>query len=195
MSTADIISSLGGGPTLSRSTYRRWSNMFETVLTGLGGERYIQKKLSDLNASTSSSKDTEVQQNYIRDAKIRAAILQLVPEDAYYLIESATTAIAMWEILRDHYQPNNESKVDSLLRDFWGFSIDEDTDVDLVAYKLTELQSRIASLDPDQRPSQTAKKNRLLTHSDECCNGKYSGTVIVLRLDSLLSFEAAVNAL
>ncbi|KAI0993753.1 hypothetical protein K3495_g14431 [Podosphaera aphanis] len=46
-----------------------------------------------------------------------------------------------------------------------------------------------------QRPSQTAKKNRLLTHFDECCDRKYSGTVTVLRLDSFLSFEAAVNAL
>ncbi|KAI1000516.1 hypothetical protein K3495_g7680 [Podosphaera aphanis] len=191
MSTADIILSLKGGPTLCRSTYRRWSKMFETVLTGLGGERYIHKKLSELNASTTIPKDNqdaEIQQNYIRDAKVRAAILHLVPEDAYYLIESATTARDMWEILREHYQPNNESKVDSLLRDFWGFSIDEDTDVDLVAYKLTELQSQIASLDLDQRPSQTAKKNRLLTHFDECCDGKYNGTVTVLRLDNLLSF-------
>ncbi|VDB93191.1 Bgt-20801 [Blumeria graminis f. sp. tritici] len=73
--------------------------------------------------------------------------------------------------------------------------MDEGTEVDLFAFKLTELQSRIASIDPSQRLSNIAKKNRLLNYFDSCCDGRYSGSVTVLKLDKSLTFSDAVNSL
>lgn len=187
MSTSDILLSLKSAPKLCRASYKKWSNMVQLSLIGMGLERIILEDLKEL-----SEKD---QTTIRQDAKVRAALTMLVPDDVYYLIESKMTARHMWTSLQDFYRSENHGDIDALLQDFWSFTMDEDTDIDIFAHGLTEIQSKIALADPSQRPSSMMKKNRLLNHFDQIKDGRYSGCVSVLRLNTLLSFEDCVNAL
>ncbi|VCU41255.1 Bgt-50437, partial [Blumeria graminis f. sp. tritici] len=52
---------------------------------------------------------------------VRAALLQVVPEEVYYILESLPTARLMWILLKTYYQPKSEAVVDSPLEEFWSF--------------------------------------------------------------------------
>ncbi|KAF5177713.1 hypothetical protein FRX31_032700 [Thalictrum thalictroides] len=203
MSTSEIISSMKNAPKLSRPTFKRWSKLFELCLTGLGSEKFILEDVSELSknslksqGSTEDSKSLESRKLSNKcDSMVKAAILQLVPEEIFYLIEDKLTAKNMWDTLLHHYQPCCAADINSLLQDFWTFTMDEETDIDEIVFELNRRQSAIASLDPSQRPSDSAKKNRLLGHFDNYSSGYYSGAVTVLRLDETVQFDAAVTSL
>ncbi|KHJ32642.1 hypothetical protein EV44_g3665 [Erysiphe necator] len=103
------------------------------------------------------------------------------------------------ELIRDYTHlftdDKNNGNTDALLQDFWNFTMDEETDVDIFAHGLTKIQSNIALVDPGQRPSGTIRKNRLLNHFNQIKDGRYSGCVSSLRLNAQLSFEDCVNSL
>lgn len=105
------------------------------------------------------------------DNNVRAALLQVVPEEVYYILESLPTARLIWELLKTYYEPKSEAVVDTLLEEFWSFSMSEGTEVDEYANELTQKQSQVASLDPSKRPSDMTKKYRLLRHFESECNG------------------------
>ncbi|KAI0994247.1 hypothetical protein K3495_g13935 [Podosphaera aphanis] len=126
---------------------------------------------------------------------VKAALLQLVPNKNFYFIEPKSTAREMWVTLKNHYEPQCDADIDTLLHEFWSFSRNEGTEVDEYYYELTKLQTKTVSLDPTQRPSDLAKKNRLLSHFDSYRDGHYIGAIAVLRLDQSISFEKAVETI
>ncbi|KAI0998364.1 hypothetical protein K3495_g9830 [Podosphaera aphanis] len=178
MSTSQILKSLGRAPKLDHSTYSSWSSLFERCLISLERENFILKGVPGPSKSSNSTADSKSTDNsdlsdLVKDNHIMTAILQLVPEKIYYLLEAKTTSKEMWDTLRTYYHPRNEATLNSLLEEFWTLSMDEGTDVDKLANKLTERQSRIAALDNSQRTSDSIKKNRLLGHFDKHYNGYY----------------------
>ncbi|KAI0992025.1 hypothetical protein K3495_g16161, partial [Podosphaera aphanis] len=200
MSTSQILKSLGRAPKLDHSTYGRWSSLFERCLISLEREQFILEGVPDSSNHSNTAEDSKSsvkpgRPDLVKDNNIMTAILQLVPEEIYYLLEAKTTSKQMWDTLRTYYRPHNEATINSLLEEFWTFSMDEGTDVDKLANELTERQSRIAALDKSQRPSDSIKKNRLLGHFDKHYNGYYSGAVTFLRNDTNISFDATVNHL
>ncbi|KAI1000432.1 hypothetical protein K3495_g7763 [Podosphaera aphanis] len=122
-------------------------------LFGLSLDQYILESVPELSDDC-EPKPAKTFQKVVRinDNNVRAALLQLVPEEAYY-------------------QPQSDGVVDTLLKEFWSFSLSEKADVDEFANELTQIQSQIASLDPTKRPSDTAKKNRLLRYFESNSNG------------------------
>ncbi|KAI0998594.1 hypothetical protein K3495_g9602 [Podosphaera aphanis] len=151
------------------------------ALTGLRGVSYILDERPNSSVSfVSTSTDTKIATKFTTrgDAMVKAALLQLVPNETFFLIESKSTAREIWVTLKNHYEPQNEG-----------------TEVDEYSYELTKLQTKIASLDATQRPSDLAKKNRLLSHFDSYRDGHHSGAVTVLRLDRSISFEKAVETI
>ncbi|KAI0991024.1 hypothetical protein K3495_g17163, partial [Podosphaera aphanis] len=158
MSTSQILKSLGRAPKLDHSTYSRWSSLFERCLISLERENFILNGVPGPSKSSNSTADSKSTDNsnrsdLVKDNHIMTAILQLVPEEIYYLLEAKTTSKEMWDTLRTYYRPRNEATLNSLLEEFWTLSMDEGTDVDKLANELTERQSRIAALDNSQRPS------------------------------------------
>ncbi|KAI0991499.1 hypothetical protein K3495_g16688, partial [Podosphaera aphanis] len=146
------------------------------------------KSESESSVSTDSS-FTE------KDGNIKAALLQLVPEEAYYLIDDKPTSKEMWDSLNEYFKPQQNISIDKLLEEFWSFSMEEGTDIDKFAQELIKLQSRISSVDKSHRPSDAIMKSRLLNHFDNYRDGYYSGAVTVLRNDVLTSFSQTIDSL
>ncbi|RKF55766.1 hypothetical protein OnM2_087057 [Erysiphe neolycopersici] len=104
MSTYKIIRSLKHTPKLSRNTFARWSAVFMEVLVNHKRDQYILQGISSTKEINSDSKDSKEPigipidpSDIEKDGNIKAALLQLVPEDAYYLIEDKPTSKDMWD--------------------------------------------------------------------------------------------------
>ncbi|KAI0997008.1 Retrovirus-related Pol polyprotein from transposon TNT 1-94 [Podosphaera aphanis] len=196
MSTADILKGVKNAPVLSKSTYARWSKLFRMSLFGLSLDQFILESVPELSDDC-EPKPAKAFQKAVRidDNNVRAALLQLVPEEVYFIIESKNTARQMWLTLKAYYQPQSDGVVDTLLEEFWSFSMSEEADVDEYANELTQRQSQIASLDPSKRPSDTTKKSRLLRYFESTSNGYYGGVVACLKLNSSTTFSQSVNIL
>ena len=86
MSTYEIIRSLKHTPNLSRNTFSRWSAVFMQVLVNHKRDQYILQGISSSKEIKSDSKDSKEpidSSDIEKDGNIKAALLQLVPEDAY----------------------------------------------------------------------------------------------------------------
>lgn len=196
MSTSKILKGVKSAPELNKNTYTKWSKLFEMCLFGLNVQKYIEGVIPELNMKlTPMQNEADHTAALITDNNIKAAILQLVPDEVYHIIESYPTSRDMWIGIKTYFQPQSSAAVDALLEDFWGFSMSEGTDVDEYANGLTRLQSQIASLDASKRPSSLTKKNRLLKHFETEANGFYGGTVSFLKLNHTVNFAETVNVM
>ena len=196
MSTADILKGVKSAPVLSKSSYARWSKLFRMCLFGLSLDQYILENVPELSDDCEPKPAKAFQKVVkINDNNVKAALLQLVPEEVYFIIEGKYTARQMWVTLKSYYQPQGDGVVDTLLEEFWSFSMTEEADVDEYANELTQRQSQIASLDPAKRPSDTTKKSRLLRHFESTSNGYYGGVVAYLKLNPTITFSQSVNTL
>ncbi|KAI1005435.1 hypothetical protein K3495_g2784 [Podosphaera aphanis] len=194
MSTSDILKSLRHAPRLSKSTFVRWSYPVEQVLTNLYIDKYISQ---DFPGIKTENTDSKTQDNPFKDqdGNIKVALVQLVPEETFYLIHGKSTSKEMWDALLEYYRPMCRDTVASLLQDFWGFTMNDGVDVDKFAEELIQRQTKIASIDSTQRPSDSIMKSRLLNHFDRTNDGYFCGTITVLRNDPSISFSGAVNSL
>ncbi|KAI0992523.1 hypothetical protein K3495_g15662, partial [Podosphaera aphanis] len=203
MSTYEILRSLKHAPRLDRSSFVRWSTIFLQVLKNLHREKYILGNLPELSfysqsesaSSKVKSSDDQTASARDEDGNIKAAFFQLVPEEAYYLIEDKNTSKEMWDSLQEYFRPQCHASVDSLLEDFWSFSMEEGTDIDKFSQELIKRQSKIAAVDRSLRPTDMIMKSRLLNHFDNYRDGYYSGAVTVLRNDLSASFSYTVDSL
>lgn len=203
MSTYEILRSLKFSPKLDRSSFVRWSAIFLQVLKNLHREKYILEKLPELSSyNQNKSESTKVKSSddqntsaLDEDGNIKAAFFQLVPEEAYYLIEDKNTSKEMWDSLQEYFRPHCQASVDTLLEEFWSFSMEEGTDIDKFTQELIKRQSKIAAVDRSQRPNDLIMKSRLLNHFDNYRDGYYSGAVTVLRNNLSASFSYTVNSL
>ena len=155
-------------------------------------QEYILRKVPNLTP-VDEKMTFEMSPTQLVDNNIKSAILQLVPEEVYYIIEALPMAFQMWNSIAAYYQPNSEVYVDGLIKEFWSLNFESGADVDECAIELTKLQSKIASLDPSKRPSDLSKRNRLLDHFETECNGFHNGAVSFMKLNSHVSFLEAVN--
>ncbi|RKF65295.1 hypothetical protein OnM2_010024 [Erysiphe neolycopersici] len=111
MSTYEIIRSLKHTPKLSRNTFARWSAVFVQVLINHKRDQYIIEGISSTKELKFDSKDSKESisvpidpSDIEKDGNIKAALLQLVPEDAYYLIEDKPTSKDMWDSLNQYFK-------------------------------------------------------------------------------------------
>ncbi|CAD6505929.1 BgTH12-06861 [Blumeria graminis f. sp. triticale] len=125
---------------------------------------------------------------------MKAALLQLIPEDVFYIVEDKSTAKEMWDFINDYFRPYEQSTINALLEDFWKFLMDEGTDVDIFVEELRKHQIKIASAESSMRTSDSLMKNRLLDHFDEYQSGHYSMAVTMLRHGTSITFAAAFNS-
>lgn len=194
ISTAQILKGLKNAPKLNKNTFTKWSKLFEMCLFGLNAKRFITESVPELNL-----KSNPAEANYtaalLTDSHIKSALLQLVPDEVYYIIEGYSYSREMWVGINNYFQPQSAAAVDALLEEFWGFSMSEGTDVEELANNLTQIQSQIASLDASKRPSSLTKKNRLLKHFETEANGFYGGTVSYLKLNHTINFAETVNVM
>ncbi|KAI1001558.1 hypothetical protein K3495_g6644 [Podosphaera aphanis] len=198
MSTHEILKSLRRAPELNKTNYMRWSKLFIQVLTNLQVEGYVTGGLvSEPSAPTTDDKKQAkiINSSNSQDGNIKAALFQLVPETLFYLIEDRETSKEMWDAIQEYFLPYCYSSINSMLEDFWRFSMDEGTDVDVFAEELIKRQTKITSVDKSQRPSDLIMKNRILDHFDGYRDGHYSGTATMLRNDPNVTFFDAVNSL
>ncbi|KAI1004980.1 hypothetical protein K3495_g3240 [Podosphaera aphanis] len=188
----EILKALRFAPKLNKSTFIRWSFLVEQVLKNLHVDKYILKNDGVPPLSTKDEKEIFY---HDQDGNIKVAIAQLVPEELFYLIHGKPTSKDMWDALVQHYRPMTQDSIASLLQDFWGFTVDSIPDVDKFAEELIVRQTKISSIDFNQRLGDQLMKSRLLGHLDRCCDGYFSGTVTVLRNDNSISFSGAVSLL
>lgn len=84
MSTAQILKGIKSAPELNKNTYTKWSKLFEMCLFGLNLRKYITGIVPELNIN---SDPKPAEKNHfaalIDDNNIKAALLQLVPDDVY----------------------------------------------------------------------------------------------------------------
>ncbi|RKF58857.1 hypothetical protein OnM2_064043 [Erysiphe neolycopersici] len=130
-----------------------------------------------------------------KDGNLKAALLLLIPEDIFYIVEDKNMSREMWESIQEYFRPYGQFTINSLRENFWKFSMEKGTDVDIFAEELIKKQVKIASEDISMRPSDSIMKNRLLDHFDSYPSGHYSGAVTVLRNDASVSFNVVVNSL
>lgn len=72
------------------------------VLVNHKRDQYILQGISSTTEIKSDLKDSKEPldpSDIEKDGNIKAALLQLVPEDAYYLIEDKPTSKDMWDLL------------------------------------------------------------------------------------------------
>ncbi|RKF63443.1 hypothetical protein OnM2_025096 [Erysiphe neolycopersici] len=161
-----------------------------SILKGVKNAPVLKKSLHPESESSKSF----IKAARINNNNIKAALLQRISDEVYFILENLPTARQIWIMLKTYYQPHSEAVVDSLLEEFWNFSMSEGIYVDKYANELTQKQFQIASLDPSKRPTDTTKKNRLLRHGTDF-NGYYGGAVAYLRLNTAIFLHETVNTL
>lgn len=157
-------------------------------------QEYILRRVPELTPVDEKSVFQLSPQQLI-DNNIKSALLQLVPEDVYFIIEGISTAFKMWNAIAAYYQSNSEASVDALVKEFWSLDLEPGADIDECATELTKVQSKIASLDPERRPSDLSKRNCLLDHFETEAGGFHNGTVSFIKLNTHVTFLKTVNLL
>ena len=106
MSTADNLKGIKNAPILGKSTYNRWSRLFSICLYWLNLEKFISDELPEL-CDENEPKSSKTLQKSAKTSgnNVRAALLQVVPEELYNILESLPTALLMWILLKTDYQP------------------------------------------------------------------------------------------
>lgn len=97
MSTHQILKGARNIPDLNRNSYLKWCKIFHMSLITLGIEDYILTEIVELEGSQKSSNTTEQK---VTDNNVKSAIIQLVPDDIYHVVESLPTAFEMWNAIR-----------------------------------------------------------------------------------------------
>lgn len=116
------------------------------------------------------------------DLSIRVALISIIPQENYHLIEHKMNAKSMWDAIQDYSKPKTEDGVlTHLLKTFYRFKMLDDTSVDKFAEGLAELQRRISVVDSSLTPPDHKMHDYLLDHFDSACNGYFYGSMIFLR--------------
>lgn len=194
MSTAQILKLMKGAPKLEKLTYNRWSTHFLDVLSLFEVDNYLLVEKPELI----SRKLESIHESHLsvckQDRNIRVAISQLVPDIAFYLVDSTYTSKLCWESLRQLFCPSSAEDVDDLLQQFWGLSLEDDVDIDDFVQKLSEIRGKITLIDKNSTPPESSVKKRLLSHFIKCCSSFYMSTVVSLR-DPSITFESAISSI
>lgn len=162
-------------------------------LVSLGIEENILEAVEKLETASKLANTSRINGQNIYDNNIRSAITQLVPDDVYHIVENLSSAFEMWNAIKMYYQPNVDCAIETMMEDFYGFTIDEDVDVDELANELTRRQTQIASINPSRMPPDSSKRSRLLKHFEKIGNGVYGGSVSYLKTNPSVTFLQAVN--
>lgn len=166
-------------PVLTTSNYLEWIDIVQDYLTSKGLLKYIDNE--PLEAKPEEKKD---------DSKGVAFIKAYAGELRTYLIGIRTTKAALRK-LDEVCRVSQSERVASLLSRFYGMRAL--SSIDLTASKLTQLQAEIGVAAPTDKPSDEAKKAKLI----DCLSDEYRSTVFALKASGVasLSYETVVQRL
>jgi hypothetical protein len=139
---------------LTSSNFTEWLDLAKTVLISRGLWEYATGEITE----GPGSKD---KQEFRREDAKAVAFLKLAAgrEQRAHLLRLTSSRDAL-EKLKSVHQVSQLERVQALPSEFHTFKVKDS--IDLGASKLTQLQLEIASVDHDEKPSDTIKKTVLL---------------------------------
>lgn len=137
------------------------------VIDSIQHEKYeTNKQQATRNTKNASAEDPEF---HLKVQNQSVATPILVPDTAHHLVGSSFIAKEFWDKFRDFFCPYPSVDIDNLLQEYWGLTVGDDVEVDEFFQHLTNLRSRISTLDVTRRPPEFSGKS-ILAHFQKFCD-------------------------